>query len=235
LTTRCQRWSQPPPAGHSEPVSPCRVTQTAGACWPCSPPSCPPRVRVLELGTGVGTAWIVSGLLPRTDVTATTVENDPRTAAVAADGDWPAFVDLRLGNELEVLAKAGTFDLIFADAQGGKWEGLDRAIAALGSHGMLIVADMTFTRDWTTEQRANQDHARRHCSRARCWPRSNSAMDPESSSAPAAGNWQGDSGWAAGACLPVRRRRLGHPPLLGIAPARAGRVSGRRVAASRLR
>ncbi|SRR6266566_2157095 len=68
---------------------------------------------------------------------------------------------LRLGNALEVLAKAGTFDLIFADAQGGKWEGLDRTIAALGSHGMLIVDDMTPTRDWTTEQRANQDHARR--------------------------------------------------------------------------
>jgi predicted O-methyltransferase YrrM len=123
----------------------------------------PTRARVLELGTGtgVGTAWIVSGLLPRTDVTVTTVENDPRTAALAADGDWPAFVDLRLGNALEVLAKAGTFDLIFADAQGGKWEGLDRTIAALSSHGMLIVDDMTPTRDWTTEQRANQDHARR--------------------------------------------------------------------------
>jgi len=35
--------------------------------------------RVLELGTGtgVGTAWIVSGLLPRTDVTVLTVEHDP--------------------------------------------------------------------------------------------------------------------------------------------------------------
>jgi predicted O-methyltransferase YrrM len=49
----------------------------------------PQGARVLELGTGtgVGTAWIVSGLLPRTDVTVTSVEKDPATAALAAAGD----------------------------------------------------------------------------------------------------------------------------------------------------
>jgi len=49
----------------------------------------PGEARVLELGTGtgMGTAWIVSGLLPRTDVTVLTVENDRETAALAAGGD----------------------------------------------------------------------------------------------------------------------------------------------------
>ena len=49
----------------------------------------PAGARVLELGTGtgVGTAWITTGLLPRTDVTVVTVEKDPATAALAARGD----------------------------------------------------------------------------------------------------------------------------------------------------
>lgn len=74
---------------------------------------------VLELGTGagVGTAWVVTGVLPRTDVTVTTVEKDPQRAALAARGDWPLFVDLRVGDALGVLGEGGTFDLIFADAQ----------------------------------------------------------------------------------------------------------------------
>ena len=70
----------------------------------------PEGARVLELGTGtgVGTAWIVSGLLPRTDVTVTSVEKDPGTAAAAAGGDWPCFVGLRCGDALEVLAEGGS-------------------------------------------------------------------------------------------------------------------------------
>jgi predicted O-methyltransferase YrrM len=122
----------------------------------------PAGARVLELGTGagVGTAWIVSGLLPRTDVAVTTVEKDPQTAALAAQGDWPGFVSLRHGDALEVLAEGCTFALIFADAQGGKSEGLDKTIAALNPHGLLVVDDMTPTPDWTRELRARQDWVR---------------------------------------------------------------------------
>lgn len=108
---------------------------------------------VLEFGSGagVGTAWVVSGLVPRTDVTVTTVEQDPRTAALAARGDWPLFVDLRVGDALDVLGEGGTFDLIFADAQSGKWAGLAHTIAALRPHGLLVVDDMNVTPDWTAE------------------------------------------------------------------------------------
>jgi predicted O-methyltransferase YrrM len=123
----------------------------------------PPGARVLELGTGagVGTAWITSALLPRTDVTVTTVEKNPRIAALAAQGDWPGFVDLRCADALEVLNGPGPFDLIFADAPGGKWEGLDRTIAALSPHGLLVVDDMTPTPAWPAEQHGRQSQVRR--------------------------------------------------------------------------
>jgi demethylmenaquinone methyltransferase/2-methoxy-6-polyprenyl-1,4-benzoquinol methylase len=99
----------------------------------------PAGSRILELGTGagVGTAWIVSGLLPRTDVSVTTVEQDAQTAQLAAHGSWPAFTDLRRGDALAVLREGGGFDLIFADAPGGKHEGLDLTIAALNPRGLL--------------------------------------------------------------------------------------------------
>jgi demethylmenaquinone methyltransferase/2-methoxy-6-polyprenyl-1,4-benzoquinol methylase len=122
----------------------------------------PARARVLELGTGtgVGTAWITSGLLPRTDVTVLSVEKSPGTAALAARGDWPGFVELRCADALAVLDDVGGFDLIFADAQGGKWEGLDRTIAALAPHGMLVVDDMTATPQWDAQQHARQQEVR---------------------------------------------------------------------------
>jgi predicted O-methyltransferase YrrM len=123
----------------------------------------PSGSRVLELGTGagVGTAWIVSGLLPRTDVTVTTVERDARTALLAAQGDWPGFVDLRLSEALEFMKKGGTFDLIFADAQGGKWDGLDSTVAALRPGGLLLVDDMTPQPNWPAEMHAKQAEVRR--------------------------------------------------------------------------
>jgi len=110
----------------------------------------PAGSRILELGTGagVGTAWIVSGLLPRTDVTVTTVEQDPQTARLAGQGSWPAFTDLRHGDALDVLREGGGFDLIFADAPGGKHEGLDLTIAALNPRGLLVVDDMTPVPRW---------------------------------------------------------------------------------------
>ena len=67
----------------------------------------PAGARVLELGTGtgVGTAWIASALLPQAGVTVITVEKDPGTAALAAQGHWPGLtsplltsVELRHGS-----------------------------------------------------------------------------------------------------------------------------------------
>jgi demethylmenaquinone methyltransferase/2-methoxy-6-polyprenyl-1,4-benzoquinol methylase len=127
----------------------------------------PPGARVLELGTGagVGTAWLASGLLPRMDVVVLTVEASADTAALAARGDWPAFVELRCGDalaELDAEAQAGTgsFDLIFADSPAGKTRGLDRVIAALAPRGLLVVDDMAPLPEWPEQLRASQQRVR---------------------------------------------------------------------------
>jgi predicted O-methyltransferase YrrM len=105
----------------------------------------PGNGRVLELGTGtgVGTAWIAHGLRGRADVELVTVEIDPATAALAAQYSWPSRVRLLVGDAVEVTRTAGRFDLVFADAQGGKWEGLDATVAALRPGAHLLVDDMT--------------------------------------------------------------------------------------------
>ena len=117
----------------------------------------PANGRVLELGTGtgVGTAWITGGLRGRDDVEVVTVEIDAATAALAAQYAWPPQVRLLTGNAMDVIRSAGRFDLIFADAQGGKWDGLDATVAALRPGGQLLVDDMT------PGEFADEHHARK--------------------------------------------------------------------------
>ncbi|MEZ5079551.1 MAG: class I SAM-dependent methyltransferase [Thermoleophilia bacterium] len=100
--------------------------------------------RILELGTGVGVglAWMVAGLQGRTDVEVHSVEIDAPTAAIAAAETWPSTITLHVADAMEVLPRLGSFDLIFADAQGGKIEGLDLTISALAPGGHLLVDDM---------------------------------------------------------------------------------------------
>jgi predicted O-methyltransferase YrrM len=100
--------------------------------------------QVLELGTGVGvgTAWLVSGLGRRCDVRVVTVERDRKTQAVARSVGWPAYVEFRAGNAEVLLPELGMFDLVFADAEGGKWTHLERTVAVLRPGAVLIVDDM---------------------------------------------------------------------------------------------
>ena len=105
----------------------------------------PRNGRILELGTGcgVGLAWITHGLEGRADVEVVTIESAPEAIAVARSGDWPSFVSIVEGDAVTVLPTVGEFDLVFADAEGGKWERLDLTLAAVRLHGVLIVDDMT--------------------------------------------------------------------------------------------
>lgn len=113
--------------------------------------------RILEIGTGVGvgTAWIVAGLQDRQDVEVITIELDTSTADIAKQYEWPHFVSISMGNVLDMYSDLGTFDLIFADAQGGKWVGLEQTISALKPGGMLLVDDMT-PAQWGSEHHEMQ-------------------------------------------------------------------------------
>lgn len=119
--------------------------------------------RVLELGTGVGvgTAWIVAGVASRDDVEVVTIESDGAVAASARSAWWPSWVRFVEGDVLAVLADLGTFDLVFADAQGGKWDGLDRTIGVLRPNGVLLVDDMRPQQWWTDGQRSKMEMVRR--------------------------------------------------------------------------
>ena len=123
----------------------------------------PAHGRILELGTGVGvgTAWLVQGLGGRGDVELVTVELDPGRAALARHHRWPGYVDFVSGDAVALLPTLGQFDLIFADAPGGKWEGLELTIAALRPSGVLVVDDMEPQLQWTDEQAGRQEDVRR--------------------------------------------------------------------------
>jgi hypothetical protein len=61
---------------------------------------------------------------------------------------------------LDVLDERGGYDLIFADAQDGKWTGLDRTIAALSPGGLLVVDDMAPQAWWNSEHTRRQELVR---------------------------------------------------------------------------
>jgi demethylmenaquinone methyltransferase/2-methoxy-6-polyprenyl-1,4-benzoquinol methylase len=108
----------------------------------------PPNGRILDMGTGagVGLAWLVHGLRSRDDVEVVTIDVDSDIQEIARRGAWPAFVRFLLGDAAELVGGLGKFDLIFADAPGGKLFKLRRTIDALEPRGVLVVDDMDLER-----------------------------------------------------------------------------------------
>jgi predicted O-methyltransferase YrrM len=152
--------------------------------------SVPYQGAVLELGTGagVGTAWIASGLAGRDDVRLVTVDIDEDVSRGAQANGWPASVQFLVGDAVALLPSLGAFDLVFADAQGGKWFGLDLTIAAVAPGGFLLVDDMAPREWWTDEHRTHQEGVRRTL-----------LSHPELAA--------GEMDWSTGLILCARRRR----------------------------
>ena len=110
-----------------------------------------PGGRFLELGTGTGiaTAWLLSGM----DGTSTliSVDSSPEFQAVAKQvhGHDPRLI-LILEDGIQFLHSQvpHSFDLIFADAMPGKYEALGEALALVKPGGFYVIDDMLPQSNW---------------------------------------------------------------------------------------
>lgn len=123
----------------------------------------PPGGRILELGTGfgVGLSWILTGLGSRTDVEVMTIERDAQQVASFVEVDLPTHVSIVEGDIEVLLPTLGQFDLIFADAEAGKWTGLDLTISALAPRALLVVDDMDISRYDLSHDRSTVEAVRK--------------------------------------------------------------------------
>lgn len=110
---------------------------------------------ILEIGTGcgVGLAWILAGLGDRDDVRVVTVEADADLAAVVR-ADVPAFVEVRHGRFEDVHPTLDAADLVFADAEGGKWTDFHVTRDLVRPGGLLVLDDLDASRYERPDHRA---------------------------------------------------------------------------------
>jgi predicted O-methyltransferase YrrM len=110
-----------------------------------------PGGRLLELGTGtgLGTAWLLSGM----DVAARldTVDTDAGVLAIARrhlGTDPRVTFHLTDGAAFIGSSAEGQYDLIYADAWPGKFSHLDQALALLGPGGIYFIDDLLPQPNW---------------------------------------------------------------------------------------
>jgi len=118
-----------------------------------------PGGALLELGTGTGlaTAWLLSGMDPGS--TLLSVDNDEAVVAVARRHlGHDARVTFAVGDGTRrlasLVAEGRTFDLIFADAWPGKYTSLDEALALVRVGGLYVVDDMLPQPNWPEDHPA---------------------------------------------------------------------------------
>jgi predicted O-methyltransferase YrrM len=117
--------------------------------------------RFLELGTGTGlaTAWILSGMDDRS--TLITVDHDMAVTQVAQKhlGHDPRLT-IKTMDGLEFLKgiQGQQFDYIFADAMSGKYERLDLALNCVKVGGFYIIDDMLPQENWPPGHAKKVEH-----------------------------------------------------------------------------
>jgi predicted O-methyltransferase YrrM len=110
-----------------------------------------PTGRLLELGTGTGlaTAWLLDGM--GQGATLVSLDNDAGVQAIARAvlGGDPR-VTFAIGDGLDYVRSQApaSFDLVFADAWPGKYDGLDQTLALLRPGGLYVVDDMSRQPNW---------------------------------------------------------------------------------------
>jgi predicted O-methyltransferase YrrM len=110
-----------------------------------------PAGKLLELGSGTGlsTAWLLSGMDSRSQLT--TIDNDPAVLTVLRKhlgADPRLQVLCAEGDDYIPSIKNQSFDLIFADAWAGKYRLVDETLALLKPGGFYVVDDMRPQPNW---------------------------------------------------------------------------------------
>ena len=119
-----------------------------------------PGGRLLELGTGtgIGTAWLLSGM--DTWARLDTVDTDPAVVDVARRylaADPRVAFRIEDGAAFLARADAETYDLIYADAWPGKFTDLDAALHGLRQGGFYVIDDLLPQANWPEGHAAKVD------------------------------------------------------------------------------
>ncbi|MEO6006807.1 MAG: class I SAM-dependent methyltransferase, partial [Vicinamibacteraceae bacterium] len=119
-----------------------------------------PGGRLLEIGTGtgVGTAWLLSGMDASSRLDS--VDTDKSVLDVARQHlGSDARVAFRLEDGAAFLTRADpdTYDLIYADAWPGKFTHLDAALACLRQGGVYVIDDLLPQANWPEGHAAKVD------------------------------------------------------------------------------
>ena len=113
-------------------------------------------------GTGVGSAWIASGLADTARLTS--VELDPNLADVARKlFEDKSNVEILTGDWLERMPPLAPFDLVFFDGGGQqalKPENWQMIASLLKPSGMMVIDDLTPEEDWPESWRGQPDAKR---------------------------------------------------------------------------
>lgn len=110
-----------------------------------------PGGRFLELGTGTGlaTAWLLSGMSDGASLVSIDIDDSVQLIARDCLGDDPR-VEFVLGDAIAFLSDQPekTFDLIFADAWAGKYEARELALGLVKRGGFFVGDDMLPQPNW---------------------------------------------------------------------------------------
>lgn len=119
------------------------LLRTLGASKPCG--------LLLELGTGTGiaTAWLLSGMDRNSALTSVDIDPQVQTVARTCLGSDPR-LSLVTEDGVAFLRRQPeqSFDLVFADAMPGKYEALEDALAVVKPGGFYIIDDMLPQSNW---------------------------------------------------------------------------------------
>jgi predicted O-methyltransferase YrrM len=110
-----------------------------------------PGGRLLELGTGtgLGTAWLLSGMDAASHLD--TIDTDPKVVAIArAHLEKDARVTFHVMDGADFISRSprDRYDLIYADAWPGKFTHLDQTLSLLRGGGIYFIDDLLPQPNW---------------------------------------------------------------------------------------